>query len=426
MRNTYAYVYRLYLFAFFTLALTNICQAQQTVAVSQKNGEKSAEFFGKLDAEATPDTTKLYGILFEPIKNAAGYKFVNPPEIGAFVTVGKLYDGRVSGTKYELLIVEPKNGSPRFYSDADSDGKITESERIELNTAGQEGVYWQILKLPVKHNFYRSYPIYLQFEPGLTPPNLKAGQRLLFQTIGAVAGGEVKIDDRTVRVQYPFDPAQPVISTTDGLFGIDVDGDGKIKNAPFSPETSYAASDEIVFKLGDRYLSTRSIDLTKNQIVLRTRQPTEYRRIDLEIGKEMPDFSFMDFNNQQRSLKEFRGKYLLVDFWGMWCVDCRREIPFQVEAVRRFASRKFEILGMDSDEADKFEEVKIFLAKNKMEWTQAKLSSIKSLIETAYRIQEYPSAILLGPDGRVLVLDQRELAGEKLYETLDRILPKQK
>ncbi|MDQ6788331.1 MAG: hypothetical protein M3033_16120 [Acidobacteriota bacterium] len=136
-----------------------------------------------------------------------------------------------------------------------------------------EGVYWQILRLPVKNNFYRSYPIYLQFEPKFSNSNLKSEQRLLFQTIGAFAGGEVKIDDRSVRVHYPFDPSKSVISTTDGLFGIDVDGDGKIRNAPFSSETSYATNDEIVFKLGNRYLSTSLIDLTKNQIVLRTRQP---------------------------------------------------------------------------------------------------------------------------------------------------------
>ncbi len=426
MRNTCAYVCKLYLFAYFTLALTNICQAQQSAIVSPKNGEKSPEFFGKLDAEATPDTVKLYGILFEPVKNVAHYKFVIPPENGASVTAGEIYDGRVSGTKYEVLIVEPKNGTPYLYSDVNGDGKIAATERLEMNSAGQKGIYRQILRLPVKHSFYRSYPIYLQFEPKFSPPNLKSEQRLLFQTIGAFAGGEVKIDDGTVRVQYPFDTSKSVISTTDGLFGIDVDGDGKIGNAPFSPETSYAANDEIVFKFGNRYLSTSLIDLTKNQIVLRTRQPQDYRRVDLEVGKEMPDFSFVDFNDQPRSLKEFRGKYLLVDFWGMWCVDCRREIPFQVEAVRRFAGRKFAILGMDSDGAEKFGEVKTFLAKNKMEWTQAKLSSIKSLIETAYRIQEYPSAILLGTDGKVLVLNQKELAGEKLYETLDRILPKQK
>ncbi|MEP6902964.1 MAG: TlpA disulfide reductase family protein [Actinomycetota bacterium] len=426
MKNTHPTVCRLYLFAFLWLCLTNICQAQQAAIFSPKNGEKSAEFFGKLDSEATPDTSKLYGILFEQVKNVASYKFVNPPEKEASVTVGELYDGRVSGTKYEILIVEPKNGRPYLYSDVNGDGKIEESERLELNSAGREGVYRQTLRLPVKNSFYRSFPIYLQFEPKFTNPNLKAGQRVLFQTIGAFAGGEVKIDDRFVRVQYPFDPAKFVISTTEGLFGIDVDGDGKIKNAPFSPETSYATNDEIVFKLGSRYLSTFLIDLTKNQIVMRTRQSTEYRRVDLEVGKEMPDFSFVDFKDQPRFLKEFRGKYLLVDFWGMWCVDCRREIPFQIEAVKRFGNRQFEILGMDSDEADKFEEVKAFLIKNKMDWTQAKLSSIKSLIETAYRIQEYPSTILLGPDGKVLVLDQKQLAGEKLYETLDRILPKQK
>lgn len=426
MKNTRASFYRLYLFAVLLLCPANICQAQQTAVVSPKSGETSAKLFGKLDAEATPDTSKLYGILFEPVKDVASYKFVNPPEKEATVTVGELYDGRVSGTKYETLIVEPKNGNPILYSDMNGDGKIAETERLELNSTGRADVYRQILRLPVKNVFYRNYPIYLQFDTKFANPNLKAGQRVLFQTIGAFAGGEVKIDNRPVRVQYAFDPAKSVISTTDGLFGIDVDGDGKIKNAPFSPETSYATNDEVVFKLGSRYLSTSLIDLAKNQIVLRTRQSTEYRRVDLEIGEEMPDFSFVDFNDQERSLKEFRGKYLLIDFWGMWCVDCRREIPFQVEAVKRFANRQFTILGMDSDEAEKFEEVKAFLVKNKMDWTQAKLSSIKSLIETAYRIQEYPSAILLGPDGKVLILDQKEFAGEKLDETLDRILPKQK
>lgn len=426
MKNTRASVYRIYLFAILLLCLANICQAQQAAVVSSKNSEKSMAFFGKLDTEATPDTSKLYGILFEPVKDIASYKFANPPEKEASVTVGELYGGRVSGTKYQILIVEPKNGSPYLYSDINGDGKIAETERLELNSAGREGIYRQILRLPVKNIFYRSYPIYLQFEPKFENPNLKAGQRVLFQTIGAFAGGEVKVDDRLVRVQYPLNPSKSVISTTEGLFGIDSDGDGVIKNAPFSPETSYATNDEVVFKLGSHYLSTSLIDLTKNQIVLRTRQPTEYRRVDLEIGTVMPDFSFVDFKGQPRFLKEFRGKYLLVDFWGMWCVDCRREIPFQIEAVRKFGNRQFEILGMDSDEADKLEEVKAFLVKNKMDWTQAKLSGIKSLIETAYRIQEYPSAILLGPDGKVMVLDQKELAGEKLYETLDRILPKQK
>ena len=155
---------------------------------------------------------------------------------------------------------------------------------------------------------------------------------------------------------------------------------------------------------------------------MREREPKEYLRQELSVGAEMPDFSFVDFDNKKRSLSEFKGKYLLVDFWGLWCVDCRNEIPYQMDAYRRFRSRGFEILGMDSDEDP--EKVKAVLQKNNILWPQARLDSIKTLIEATYRIQEYPSTILLGPDGKVLVLDQKKLKGEQLSQTLDQLLPR--
>ena len=46
------------------------------------------------------------------------------------------------------------------------------------------------------------------------------------------------------------------------------------------------------------------------------------------------------------------------------------------------------------------------------------------LTEVRYRIYEYPSTLLLGPDGKVIVLEQEKLQGEELSKTLERILPK--
>ena len=66
----------------------------------------------------------------------------------------------------------------------------------------------------------------------------------------------------------------------------------------------------------------------------------------------------------------------------------------------------------------------VYLAKNNINWTQARFESIQNLIEVSYRIQEYPSAILLDPQGKVLVLDQKQLIGEQLFATLDQILPR--
>jgi thiol-disulfide isomerase/thioredoxin len=136
----------------------------------------------------------------------------------------------------------------------------------------------------------------------------------------------------------------------------------------------------------------------------------------------MPDFAFTDFDGKNRTLAEFRGKYVLVDFWGVWCSDCVRDVPYQVAAYARFRSRGFEILGLNWD--DKVEDARGFLQKSKAAWPQATKQSIRRLAEVTYRIQEYPSAILLGPDGKVLVLDQKRLEGDELAETLDTLLPR--
>jgi thiol-disulfide isomerase/thioredoxin len=156
--------------------------------------------------------------------------------------------------------------------------------------------------------------------------------------------------------------------------------------------------------------------------VVRKREKAEYLLQELETGKEMPDFQFIDLEGKKRSLSEFRGKYLFVDFWGVWCGDCVRETPFQVEAYKRFRSRGLEILGLDWD--DDIVKVKDYMKKANVTWAQARKDSILDLARVTYRIQEYPSSILLGPDGKVLVLNQQQLQGAQLLETLDRVLPK--
>ncbi|MBS1795294.1 MAG: TlpA family protein disulfide reductase [Acidobacteria bacterium] len=407
-------------------ALTVSLSTAQTSPTAPPAKTAAVEYYGQLDAELSPDTGHLYGVLLKHLVNPDKLKFARPPEKDAFVAVGAVTDARGrADAEIGLILVEPKDGAPYFYVDLNADGTLQADEKLSpAPVASGSDDFGAILKLPISHPFYKSFPIYLQFKKGFLHPNLPNDQRLIFQSFYVFALGTVRIENKNVRVQYPFDQTSPAISTTEGLFGIDADGDGKIDNRQFSPETSYAANDEIPFRWGGIYLSTSLIDLAKNRIVMRQRAASEYRRIDLEPGKEMPDFTFVDFEDKKRSLKDFRGKYLLIDFWGLWCVDCRRELPFQIAAYRRFRGRGFEILGLDSDETEKLAWVKANLAKNNITWPQARYDSIKDLIEKSYRIQEYPSAILLDPNGKVLILDQKPLTGEELLETLDRVLPK--
>jgi thiol-disulfide isomerase/thioredoxin len=390
-------------------------------AASQKSDE---QFAGKLNPSLVPDKSTLYGMLFKPVAGVSKYKFVPAIKSKSTVTIGNLYNPLTPGGKLEVILVEPLiSGASYVCSDFNADGIIGENERAPLAVGKDDANDFEgTLDLPVQTPLFKNFPIFLQYKKGFKGGNMEAGDRMIRQSAYAFAVGHVEIKGKSTLVNYKFSPSASSVSANEGLFGVDVNGDGHIKNQAFSAESSYAYKEAPVFRIGNLYVSIDSIDLEKNLIVMRPRVAADYHRQELDIGTEMPDFAFVDFNGKKRRLGEFRKKYLLIDFWGLWCVDCRRELPYQLAAYKQFRSRGFEILGMNDDE--NAASVKEVLAKNGINWTQARLDSIKNLIEETYQIQEFPSAILLAPDGKVVVLDQHKLQGEELLKTLNQLLPK--
>ena len=69
----------------------------------------------------------------------------------------------------------------------------------------------------------------------------------------------------------------------------------------------------------------------------------------LAVGSQVPDFEFTDFNGKQRRLAEYRGHYVLLDFWATWCSPCLADIPHLKEIYLKYRGKGFEIIGMDSE-----------------------------------------------------------------------------
>src|SRR5690606_5206500 len=67
------------------------------------------------------------------------------------------------------------------------------------------------------------------------------------------------------------------------------------------------------------------------------------------VGFLAADFSSKDVNGKTVKLSDFRGKYVLVDFWASWCVPCRKENPNLIKAYERYKDKNFEILGVSLD-----------------------------------------------------------------------------
>src|SRR4029453_9553910 len=133
---------------------------------------------------------------------------------------------------------------------------------------------------------------------------------LLMQSKDAYAKGNVDINGQKTLVQYGFNPQSKKISVSNGWLGVDGDGDKEIDLDRFSPEAAEARDESVVFRVGNRYVSTKKVDLEKNQIVMREHPASDYKRVELTVGAELPDFQFSDFEGKKRKFSEFRGKYV--------------------------------------------------------------------------------------------------------------------
>jgi peroxiredoxin len=408
------------------LSLSHVATSSHARAVAFGD---DAEYTGKFDAELAPNKEDLDEVVFHPLRDLSKVKFEKPLEEGVTTTAARLNHPPTDKSSILAVLVESEDALPVLYADLNLDGVLSESERFELERGGDDNdnpYLWQTtLKLATPGQPFATFPVFVQYLKNVRWDEMQEGERLVQQSKTAFARGSVDIAGKKTLVQYGYDPKVKKISAINGVIGIDADGDGAIDMSRFSPEAAEAHEEAVVFRVGDKYVSTKKVDVEKNLIVLRSHPASDYKRVELRVGSELPDFQFTDFKGKKRQLSEFKGKYVLIDFWGLWCPACRKELPYLRTAYSRFQSRNFEIIGMNTDDPDTVSQIKGQLEKQGLTWTQATRESILGVLKS-YRIHYFPSTMLVDPQGKIVSLSQRhepDLRGADLLKSLDRILP---
>lgn len=66
-------------------------------------------------------------------------------------------------------------------------------------------------------------------------------------------------------------------------------------------------------------------------------------------GGQMIDFTLSDLDDKKRSLTEWRGKVIVLNFWATWCPPCREEIPLFIAMQKQYAADGLQIIGVAID-----------------------------------------------------------------------------
>lgn len=140
---------------------------------------------------------------------------------------------------------------------------------------------------------------------------------------------------------------------------------------------------------------------------------------DPGVGQEAPPFEIATTEGNTVKLADYRGKYVLLDFWATWCGPCVGETPNLKAVFEQYGKRDdFVMMGLSLDQ-DK--EKPIAYAKEKgTGWIDGFLGDWgKDEVTKKYGVRGIPSIWLIGPDGKVVA---KELRGEGILQAVKNAL----
>ncbi|WP_164108705.1 MULTISPECIES: peroxiredoxin family protein [Sphingobacterium] len=140
----------------------------------------------------------------------------------------------------------------------------------------------------------------------------------------------------------------------------------------------------------------------------------------LAVGKEAPDFSQPDLEGKPVKLSDFRGQYVLLDFWASWCGPCRADNPNLVKAYQQYKDKNFTILALSLDRPGKKEDWVKAIEKDGLPWHHVSdLSGWQNEVVGLYGIQAIPQNFLIDPQGKIVA---KNLHGDQLGKLLGKLL----
>ena len=129
----------------------------------------------------------------------------------------------------------------------------------------------------------------------------------------------------------------------------------------------------------------------------------------------------LDLSGTERSLAQWRGKVLVVNFWATWCVPCREEIPDFIKLQSEYGQRGVQFIGIAADQADK---VAAFSKELHIDYPVlvGNFGALELARRMGDRISALPFTVILDQNGRLVHRQLGILKVDKLRSIFAELL----
>jgi thiol-disulfide isomerase/thioredoxin len=281
-----------------------------------------------------------------------------------------------------------------FYADVNANGDLSDDpgRRFEL----EDGKYALRLRLLAKSmDGTETYPVSRKIVVDrVALPGEESKQPALLMYNRTRRSGQLVLESGGNPIPFTITGADGVYDFAYNWISFDMNRDGT-----FDPDLEGYQISERYVNIGDKTYEF-AVDRYGRSVTLTPLAEKRPARAVLLAGYPAPDFEFVDLQGIGRRLVDYRGKVVLLDFWGTWCEPCKAAVPGLVAVYEKYHARGFDIIGIAAE--DKREVLLTFTAEKRMNWPQT-IEDDNGPIATLYRITGWPSYFLIGSHGRIVV-----------------------
>lgn len=373
-----------------------------------------------------------------PLLNEPSEHLVTPDFDGAGALFGSVfYSSETNGNSTVSIAVVPTDEGERIYVDLNNNEDLTDDGEPRLFRSAHNEFHFYIqaesdTNRRVGRVLYRLPPsVHREMKSGVSPDsnivdsqgNLSSfllqrtpyfpvdfeGRQGTFYFDGrhSLSRGVVSVDgDRISTGIYDYNE-NGLFNDEEDLLFIDINRDGKL---------NHRQTDEIfrlddVVTIADRRFKVKNVEPygTGFSLSPTTDEPTHYylrERIDekanvafaeqrARLDESFWELELTSLEGESISLSQWKGRYILLNFWGEWCAPCMEEIPELVAARSQIPSDKLIIIGMLL--SYDLEAARDVMSDFGMDWPQVRVDDD---LQTRFRVRGYPTNILILPDGK--------------------------